>query len=58
MKLLNEEDYFGKFKICQVCGKDIKKQKVMMCSKCKVAIKVEYQSLKKEYAKKVYKVLS
>jgi len=34
--------------LCSVCGKEIVKQKVLMCADCKVAIKVEYEGIKKQ----------
>lgn len=58
MNEVKEIDYFTKFKICQVCGRNIKRQKVMLCSECKIAVRVEYEALKKQTAKKVYKVLN
>jgi predicted amidophosphoribosyltransferase len=34
--------------LCSVCGKEIQKQKVLMCADCKIAIKVEYEGIKKQ----------
>jgi len=34
--------------LCSVCGKEISNQKILMCADCKVAIKVEYEGIKKQ----------
>lgn len=34
--------------LCSVCGKEIQEQKVLMCADCKIAIRVEYQGIKKQ----------
>lgn len=34
--------------LCACCGKEIQKQKVLMCANCKIAVRVEYQAIKRQ----------
>lgn len=34
--------------LCSVCGKEIQEQKVLMCADCKIAVKVEYEGIRKQ----------
>ena len=40
--------------VCQLCAKEIKAKKILLCSKCKLEIEVEYFHLKKQ-AEKFYR---
>lgn len=38
----------GKLKNCQTCNEPIQTQRVLLCSQCKVKVKIEHQNLIKE----------